>query len=282
MIDSTNVVFDQSLVDWVPKEETGYPELWAKRDTSEAYAGMEGVIEFPEELWIDEKDWKDVARQNDQYGTWPEDYANRYTNQSPTHECTCHALTQVFEIAWRKQVVDPQQAVWVSPLSIYAEANPRQWGGSTMQRTLGIARDRGFLPDHDGPAGKGTQKQKFTHTLHATSGNVDYNSNGPWTPLSRFPEGWRETAKSLRPLEYINVRDWRQTVCLILNGYAVGVGRWGHAIPYVRIVWRGGGGDIHVKYRDSYVRDLYDSINGIKASVDGAYTIGSTTTRQVP
>lgn len=275
MTDSTSAQFADSLVDWVPTQETGYPEEWAKYDTVEAYSDIEGVIEFPDELWVEQRDWKDVARQNDKYKTWAEDARNRYTNQSPTHECTCHTLIQVCEMAWNRQRAGKQEAVWLSALSVYAEANPRQWGGSTMQRTLGIARDRGILPDHDGPLGRGTQKSRFHHTLHCTSGNVDYSSNGPWVSLRQFPEGWRETAKQFRPLEYINVRSWEQTVCLLLNGYAVGVGRWGHAIPYTKIVWRGG--DLHAQYADSYVIDRFDSLRGIKASVGGAYAIASTT-----
>jgi hypothetical protein len=273
--DSTNVQFDQQLVDYVPAEPTGYPDEWAARDTSEAYAGLGGMIDFPDHLWIEERDWKDVARQNDQYGTWPDDYRSRYTNQTPTHECTTHALVQNTEIAQCRQLVDKSKVVWLSPLSIYAEANPRRWGGSTMQRTLGIARDRGFLPDHDGPDGEDTQRDKFDATLHCTSGNVDYSSNGPWVSVDRFPNGWRETAKRFRPLEYVNVREWRQIICLLLNGYAVSVGRSGHAIPYTKIVWRGG--RLHAQYADSYVIDRYDSLSMIKSAVGGAYSVFSVT-----
>lgn len=271
---SLNVNFPDALVDWVPPEDTGYPGVWAERDTVEAYAAMEGVIDFPDHLWIEERDWKDVAAQNDQYHTWPDDYRNRRTHQGRSHECTCHCLLQCFEIAWNRQV-GREHASWVSALSVYIEANPRQWGGSTMQRTLGIARDRGFLPDHDGSNGRDTQKSLYPTTLHCTAGGNSHSSNGPWVSLRSLPENYRDVAKNFRVLEYINIRDWRQIVCLVLNGYAVGVGRSGHAIPYCKIVWRGG--DLFAQYADSYVVDRFDSMRMIKSAVGGAYAIASTT-----
>lgn len=243
----------------------------------EAYAGVDGMIEFPDHLWVEPRDWQDVARQNDKHKTWAEDYRLRYTNQHPTHECTCHTLVQCAEIALHKQLLDRKKAVLFSPLSIYAEANPRRWGGSTMQRTLAIARRRGFLPEHDAPGDtvrdldEDAQQEKFDVTLHATSGTVDYSGKGPWVSVNRFPDNWQETARHFRPQEYINVRSYEQIVSLLLNGYPVGVGRSGHAIPYMKVVWRGG--KLHAQYADSYVVDRFDSLRMIKSAVGGAYSI---------
>ena len=273
MTDSTNVVFDDSLVDFSPPTDTGYPSDWAASDTPEALAGL-GTREFPDHLWIEPKDWKDFARQNDEHGTWPESFRNRFTNQSPTHECTCHALTQNWEIAYNRQRQGAGKAVFVSPLSIYAEANPRKWGGSSMQYTLGIALERGFLPDHVGPNGT-DQRQLFRHTMHGTTGRGNQNqSSGNWVRLSNFPSGWKNTARHLKPDEVVNPRSWEQIVCLILHGYCVSVGRSGHAIPYVQIVWRNG--DLYAMYADSYDIHRYDSVRMIRAGVGGAYSIATT------
>jgi len=265
--------------DWSPSEPSGYEPSQEANDTIEAFAAV-GARDFPDHLWIEpgrnQQNWKDIAELNDKYHTWPEDWRNRFTNQTPTHECTCHALVQNMEIAWNRQRGAKKDAVWFSPLSVYAEANPRRWGGSTMQYTLSIAAQRGILPEHDGPdangqKAKGFQKDKFEHTMWQTSGNA-----GEWVSLSRFPTGWKQTARHFKPLEIINVSSWEQHVCLILQGICVSNGRAGHAIPHVKIIWRGN--DIYSMYSDSYDVHRYDSLRYIKMGVGGAYAIVTTTT----
>lgn len=267
--DSTDAKFVNDLVDWTPDDQTGYEQAMAAHDTLDGLAGI-GARDFPDHLWIEPADWQDVARQNDRYKTWPEDFRLRYTHQGNSHECTCHALVQNMEIALARQRQSKDGISWLSPLSVYAEANPRRWGGSYMQRTLGVAMARGILPENDGPNGKGSQRAAFEHTLHQTAGHSD-----PWVPLQRFPTGWKHTARHFRPLEVVNVASWEQHVCLVLNGYCVSNGRYGHAIPHVQIVWRDG--QLHSMYSDSYDVHRFDSVRAIKAGVGGAYSIVTTT-----
>jgi hypothetical protein len=284
-----------ALIDVVLPDETGYPAALAAEDTRDqlcAAAQEAGAIvtDFPKHLWIEPRDWPAVAAENDRNRTWPIDYIDRFTNQGKgnggysTHECTCHSLSRVFEAAWNRQRKIPvgppvankrleisaqSASVWVSPLSIYAEANPREWGGASVRQVLKIAADRGFLPDKIQPRDYG-----FKHTLHGTCGAGGVNqSRGSWVSLSKFPEGWRETAKHLRPLEYIFPESWEQTVCLALHGFAIGVGREGHAVPYVQWIPE----DEVMAYTDSYDVIRYDSVSRIKKTVGGAFAIVSTT-----
>jgi hypothetical protein len=135
-----------------------------------------------------------------------------------------------------------------------------------------IAVRRGMLPDRVQPRDWG-----FEHTLTGTAssggaGNKN-QSAGSWVRLSSFPDGWKETAKHFRPLEVIFPESWEQTVCLVLHGYAVGVGRSGHAVPYTR--WHHD--DDGMGYTDSYDRVLYDSIRTIKRTVGGSFAIATVT-----
>ena len=270
MIDSLNVSVPVTDLDVRLNQPSGYPDQLAASDTIEAMFAA-GARDFPSYLLIPESDWQNKAQENDKYGTWPEDYSNRFTNQNPTHECTCHALTQGFEIAWNRQRKGKGDPVFVSPLSIYAEANPGQWGGATMQGTVGIAIRRGFLPDKLTPGA-----ERFRHTLIGTCGRGNATqSNGSWTPVSQFPSGWQETAKHLRALEVINPTSYQQIVSLVLHGICVCVGRSGHAIPYTRVVWDGG--QLRLKYKDSYDVFRYDSLNSVRAGVGGSYAIFTTT-----
>jgi hypothetical protein len=244
----------------------GTPGYVADGDTVDAKVMACGSAsrDFPQILWIEEKDRKDKASDNDKHHTWPINYVDRFTNQSPTHECTTHGLRTGAEAARNKQrgIIFPEGpkndfryeesakgAVWLSPLSIYAEANPRQWGGAGCFQVLEIACRRGFLPDKIQPRDYG-----FKHALQGTTGKGGKNqSSGPWVPLSQFPDGWQETAKLLRPQEVIVTSDPEQALCLLLHGYVLAAyARSGHAIPLsgtppatrsatsIRTTWFGG------------------------------------------
>jgi len=265
-MDSTNFEFEDSLLD-VVLPDSGYVD--DGQDTSENFAGLQSSREFPGNLWIDPDDWKDAARENDRFGTWAEttrQNIGRFTNQSPTHECTCHSLIQGAEAAYRVQS-GFKYNIALSPISVYAEANPRQWGGANCLNVLRIAMERGFLPEpvHG-------QSEIFEHTLHGTCGQGnENNSRGDWVPLSQFPDGWKRTAGELKPIEAINPRTIEQCVCLILAGYVVNVGRNGHAVPWNHLVWRGRA--MYFGYADSYDIVRYDSWRTARGAVGGASSI---------
>lgn len=294
MIDSFAPI-DPALID-APSPEiaqsidkhAGYtPEQMANdtRDVLMDACGAAAIRDFPQGLWIEPKDWADKARDNDKYKTWPINFVDRYTNQSPTHECTCHSLRTNFECARNKQrgIIYPdgpkkgfrydtsiKGSVWVSCLSIYAEANPRQWGGANVQQVLEIAARRGFLPDKIQPHEYG-----FKHQLQGTTGQGNSNqSSGSWPSLSSFPSGWQETAKWLKPLEVIFPDSWEQAVCLLLHGHAVSVGRSGHAVPWCH--WNVA--QSVAAYPDSYDVTRYDSLGTVRGcGGNGSFSIVSVT-----
>jgi hypothetical protein len=266
----------------------GYPEDKKANDTPESMKGACGdaAQDFPQALWIEPSNWADKARDNDKYHTWPVNYIDRFTNQDPTHECTCHALTRVGEGCRNRQrgIIFPdgpkkdfrydesnRGSVWLSPLSIYAEANPRQWGGADCTQVLNIACRRGFLPEKIQPR----DDYGLKHQIQGTTGRGGKNqAAGPWLSVSQFPAGWEQTAKHFKPLEVIFTETWEQVVCLVLHGYLVEVGRAGHAIPYA--FWNVQEGVMG--YVDSYDTIRYDSKRTVQGCSNGAFTIASMTT----
>jgi hypothetical protein len=276
-----------ALIDVVLPEHDGYPDALAAEDTPDALfaAAGETAREFPKSLWIEPKDWADKARDNDKYKTWPMNRIDRYTNQNPTHECTTHSLTRCIEGCWNKQrgIIYPDGpkkgfrypesaelgSVWFSVMSVYAEANPGQWGGANVRQVMEIAVRRGILPDKMQPRDYG-----FKHVLQGTAGRGNSNqSSGPWTRVRGFPEGWEETAKQFRPLEVIFPGSYEEAVCLVLHGMFVGVGRAGHAIPWGQ--WMP---DRQVMaYPDSYDVTRYDSLRTVKSAWRGSFAIASMT-----
>lgn len=277
---------DPALIDVVIPED-GYPDKLAAEDTPDVLWDCCGAASraFPKSLWIEPKDWADKARENDSLKTWPVNYIDRYTNQNPTHECTTHSLRANFEACRNRQrgvnyPDGPKKgfrysesgmygSVWVSPLSVYAEANPRQWGGANVRQVMEIACRRGMLPDKTQPHEYG-----FKHTLQGTTGQGNSNqSHGSWIKLSQFPDDWEETARHFKPLEVIFPSSWEQAVCLVLNGLVVSVGRNGHAIP-----WSFWNADEQVMgYVDSYDVTRYDSLHTVKSAWSGSFCIASVT-----
>ena len=274
---------DPKLVDVVLDDESGYPAELAVEDTRENLMAAAGETSraFPRSLWIEPREWEAKAKDNDANKTWAMNYLDRFTNQNPTHECTCHSLRANFEVArnkhrgiifpdgpkndFRYDESDDVGSVWVSPLSVYAEANPRQWGGANVRQVLEIAVRRGMLPEKIQPREYG-----FKHTLQGTTGKGGKNqSSGSWVRVSDFPSGWQETAKHFRPLEVVFPSSREEAMCLLLHGYALSVGRRGHAVPICR--W-----DVERKlfpYPDSYDVIRYDS----SLAWQGSFAIITTT-----
>jgi hypothetical protein len=286
---------DPALID-VVLPPSGYPDELAAEDTRDALWDVCGSASraFPKSLWIEPKDWADKARDNDKYGTWPANYLDRFTNQNPTHECTCHSLRANFEAARnrargvnypdgaKKGYRYPESAqfgsVWVSAKSIYDQVNPktarnpRQQGGANVRQVLEVACRTGMLPDKTQPFAYG-----FEHDWHGTSGQGNTNqSSGPYSSKSDFPDGWEETAKLLMPEEVIFPEMFEQAVCLVLHGIVDSVGRNGHAVPHCRLIFEGNALKA-AEYDDSYDLKRYDSVATMRRAWQGSFGIATTT-----
>lgn len=284
---STFDKIDPSLLDVFPKEHDGYPAKLAAEDTPDALRAAcgEASREFPQSMWIEPKDWVEKAADNDRHNSWGINYIDRFSNQTPTHECTTHSLRANFEAARnrargiiycdgpKKDFRYPESSVygsvWMSPLSVYAEANPGQWGGANVRQVLEIAVRRGMLPDKIQPREYG-----FKHTLIGTSGQGNTNqSGGQWVSVKNFPEGWQETAKWFKPIEVIFPASYEEAVCCVLHGLVVSVGRNGHAVPWSK--WMAT--ERAMAYTDSYDIVRYDSERTAKGAWQGAFAIASVT-----
>jgi hypothetical protein len=284
-------MIDPRLIDVFPLEHDGYPDHLAAEDTADVLRDVCGdtARDFPASLWIEPRDWEAKARENDAAGTWAMNYLDRFTHQGAgngrrgTHECTTHSLRANMEAArnrargviyggptlGRLPASALYGSVWLSPLSVYSEANPDRWGGANVRQVLEIAVRRGMLPDRTQPADYG-----FRHTLTGTSGKGNENqSGGDWISLEEFPEGWEETARKFRPLEVIFPASYEQAVCLILHGGVVSVGRNRHAVPWARYM----GGQGLLAYPDSYDIVRYDSERTARSAWRGSFCVWSMT-----
>jgi hypothetical protein len=273
---------NDNLIDVVLTQPSGYPIEFEREDTTAAVRNACGAAarDFPQSMWIEPKDWPERSLENDKNHTWGMNYVSHYTMQDPTHECTTHSAQANASAARNRQRGPkkdfryPQSAdsgeVFLSPLSIYAEANPRQWGGANVRQVMEIACKRGFLPDKIQPRDYG-----FKHTLQGTTGRGNNNqSHGDWVALRNFPDGWQDTAKWFMPQEVIFPGSWEEAVCLVLHGLLVSVGRNGHAIPWAQWMPE----KQLMAYPDSYNVTRYDSLRTVKSAWQGAFAIATMTT----
>lgn len=276
------LVDSQIPADDLTDGQSGYPTHLAIDDTPEALRFAAGATarEFPAKYWIEPNRWAEKAKENDENHTWPINYIDRFTNQSPTHECTCHSLRANMESARNRQrgVIfkegpkkgfrypdSAKGSVWLSPNSVYAEANPGQWGGAGIRQVLEIAVRRGMLPEKIQPREYG-----FKHTLQGTTGQGGINqSTGPWVRVGDFPSGWQATAVLFKPEEVVFAETLEQAVCLVLHGIVYSVGRSGHAVPWAQfnVV------DKVFAYTDSYDVVRYDSWNTARGAFQGGFGI---------
>ena len=275
-----------ALLDVVLPEHDGYPAELAAADTPDALRDVCGSTSrrFPQSFYVDPKDWADKARENDKNKTWAMNYLDRYTNQNPTHECTCHSLRANFEVARNRQrgvsfangpTKDfryPESAefgsVWFSSMWPYNKANPRIRGGANVIQVMELVVKDGMMPDKTQPREYG-----FRHAMPGTQGKGNSNqSSGQWVSVSEMPSGWQETAKWFKPLEVVFPASYEEAVCLLLHGFAVSVGRSGHAVPWCQYMPGQG-----AAYPDSYDLTRYDSERTVKSAWRGSFSIISVT-----
>jgi hypothetical protein len=236
---------------------------------------------FPASMLVPRDVRKDMARENDRLKTWGVNYLDRFTHQGNSHECSAHAVTRSIEAARNRHrgIIYPdgprkdfrytdssKGSVWLSPLSLYLEANPGIRGGSNIVRNVNIAQRRGSLPDRVQPAEYG-----FRHTLQGSAGgrNSSNQSIGPWVSLRNLPEGFEETSKHFRPLEIFIIENEDEGISALLHGGVIAYGRRGHAVPVAR--WDHGQ-DVYA-YVDSYDRVLYDSAATFRSACRGAVCV---------
>lgn len=287
---------DPDTIDVTLPEHDGYPPEAEEQDTDEAVFAAFGDAgrEFPDSFNVPEDEWEERIEEMWAKKLWPINYLDRYSHQGNSDECTCHSLAYACEMVWNRQRRYPHgdgpeanvrldssalgSSVWFSPISVYAQANPRQWGGANIQTVIGIAIDRGILPSTIQP-----KDYQFKHTMVTTCGGHSGTNqeDGSWPGWSssdfrRHPDEWpdrqwRETAINFRPLECVNPRSTSQVVSLLLNGCPVGVGRSGHAVTYACI--KRDRGRLYYGYPDSYNVTRWDS----RAAYSGSWSIVSFT-----
>lgn len=142
-------------------------------------------------------------------------------NQLREGSCVGNAFTQGVQFLITK-VFGPAASIELSAISAYKQIGRSPNSGAMVGDGMEAVMNVGVLP-LDTPA----NRMRFKHVMPAT---------GFYTP---WPDGWKETAKLFRAIECHVVRSVAGLVTALLNGHPVVVGRSGHSILYLDIIFDG-------------------------------------------
>lgn len=153
-------------------------------------------------------------------------------NQRSEGSCVGFAFTQGVQALMAK-VFGKEFAVHMSGVSTYKQIGSSPNSGAMVSDGQEAVMTTGLLP-LDTPE----NRTRFKHV---------FPENGFRTP---FPDGWKETAANFRVTESHVVRSVPGLVTALLKGHPVIVGRSGHSICYLDIIFKGN--DMFAVYVNSW------------------------------
>lgn len=159
-------------------------------------------------------------------------------DQGREGSCVGNAITQAIQVLLAKQF-GKAWATLLSAISIYKQIGRSALSGAMVSDAMEAVRDTGIVP-LDTPA----NRQKYDHVMPP---------RGFSTP---FPSGWKETAAKFKGFEFLVIRNVLQLLTALLKGYPVVVGRQGHSVTYLRVMFRNG--RLVVKYANSWTPEWGD------------------------
>lgn len=171
---------------------------------------------------IPRSSWESLIKGIDDSGVWTEHLITRIYNQGSEGSCVSNATSQAHEIV-QARTYGKDKVVHLSAISLYKRCGRSPGSGSMVNDNLDEMVSNGVLPlDNE------ENRKRFKHVFPAT---------GFYT---KYPNGWEETAKLFRGVEWFDVRSLDGFITALLLGFPVVYGRAGHSICAVRPMLKSG------------------------------------------
>lgn len=198
-------------------DRLGYPKgnLQVDPDVYKTCRSYGDVVELiPESQWRQLYEEKKLAKaENARLIKW-------ILNQLSEGSCVGQMETQMMQYL-HARAFGLDRVVQLSACSAYKQIGSSPNSGANIFDALRKGQQVGILP-LDTPE----NRQRFgNHVMPATGFRT------PW------PEGWTGTAKHFRFDEEYRIENRNQGFTALLRGDAIGVGRKGHSILYIDLVW---------------------------------------------
>lgn len=176
----------------------------------------EDLVELiPESQW---KELADAAQASKSSLAWLVVWV---LNQGQEGSCVGNAFTQGLMVLLAK-VFGKDFATALAAISLYKQIGRSANSGAMVSDGYEAIRDVGILP-----LNTPENVARFKHTMPATGFRNSY------------PDGWKETAAMFRVTEGHVVRSVAGIVTALLKGHPVVVGRSGHSILYLDVIFKG-------------------------------------------
>lgn len=251
---------DDSVVDVYFPDDPNY----VAGDLGCAMCGDYAEFADVEDVYTRERIEEEVRKQEAAGGTLDE-LVNWILNQKREGSCVGNAITQAVMVILAKQF-GKAWTTFLSAISIYKQIGRSASSGAMVSDAMTAVRDVGILP-LDTPENRAKYGD---HVMPAT---------GFSTP---FPSGWKETAAKFKGFEFLVIRNVLQLLTALLKGYPVVVGRQGHSIVYLRVMFRNG--RLVVKYANSWDESWgdegfgYDTEQQFRMSANWAFAVRAVVT----
>lgn len=188
---------------------------------------------FPDSFLVPRDEWRDRIHEREEAGHSLKNYHPYVYNQHPESSCVYNAAAGCLTIRRNIQLGEKWQVV-LSPMSGYGQVARYRHSGSTMWGALGWTSEHGLLPS-DRYGGR------FPHEFH---------ENRPFD--RRLPDGWEDTARHFRAIEWFRVDSREQFASALLHDMPICYGRSGHSICAEDLIYDTGRRRFYVRYCDSY------------------------------
>lgn len=182
---------------------------------------------FPSELLIPRDRWRDrieQIRDSNPFVDSPHprealmaNYTPKVFDQHPESSCVLNASAGAIMRVYARQVGMGARWVVLSPMATYCQMTHRRHSGTYMWRALEYTQKDGMIPSSDYK----DQATIFRHTFH---------ENTPWSRPNDLPDGWKQTARHFRPLEWLRIDNEEQFGSSLLHQCPIVYGRSGHSM----------------------------------------------------
>lgn len=172
---------------------------------------------------IPRNQWEQIAEENAASGANGAKLVTRIYDQGQEGSCVANACSQAHEIVQAKQFGE-DKVVHLSAISLYKRIGRSPNSGAMVDDGLDEIASRGVLP-LDTPENRARFGDKVMS-------NTGFHKS--------YPDGWQDTAKLFRGTEWSIIRTFEGMGTALLNQHPVVVGRQGHSICYVELVFKSG------------------------------------------
>ncbi len=170
---------------------------------------------------LSDSDLKDAANEAAKVGGNAR-LITRIFDQGNEGSCVGNAFTQGHQVC-QARLGGKHRVIQMSAMSLYKQIGSSPNSGANIGDAMERLEDTGILP-----LDTAENKQRFKHTMSHRGFRQSW------------PDGWKETAKLFGNCEMFVAESFQEAATAIARGRCVGVGRAGHSILYVDLIYDDG------------------------------------------